>query len=178
MRHLSFNYLRMAEPLPKTNVTNRLIDFLVSGFFSGHSPVAPGTAGTIAAVVLVWLLSVFCPEIFLSRNWLITSIALTLLGIWLSNVALSREIYGPNNKDPQRIVIDEFAGYFWAMLALPVTPLVLAVTFFFFRLFDTTKPPPARQFESFPGGWGIVLDDVAAGIYANIAARLVLMLIG
>jgi phosphatidylglycerophosphatase A len=76
-------------------------------------------------------------------------------------------------KDPQFVVIDEVAGQWIALLGCPFDLRHAAIALVLFRLFDITKPFPARQLESLPGGWGIVFDDVAAGLYAwGIAALL------
>ena len=71
--------------------------------------------------------------------------------------------------------IDEIVGMWISLLFLPKTFFVILLAFIFFRLFDILKPPPARQLEPLPNGWGIMLDDVMAGIYANLAVRLVLL---
>ena len=80
--------------------------------------------------------------------------------------------------DPGRVVLDEIAGQWLALVALPMPTLgracaVLAVQFFLFRLFDVIKPPPARQFEKLPAGWGILLDDLAAALYANVIGQVI-----
>ncbi len=71
------------------------------------------------------------------------------------------------HKDPKPVVIDEIAGYLVAMWGHPATAANLAAAFFLFRLFDVAKPFPCRRLESLPGGWGIVLDDLMAGLYAS-----------
>ena len=81
--------------------------------------------------------------------------------------------------DPGRVVLDEWAGQWLALLAIPMPTLeravaVLLVQFFAFRLFDILKPPPGRWLEKLPAGWGILVDDLAAGVYANVAAQLLL----
>jgi phosphatidylglycerophosphatase A len=75
--------------------------------------------------------------------------------------------------DPSIVVIDEIVGVWIALLHLPKTSLIVVAAFVAFRVFDIIKPPPARQLERVPRGWGIMLDDVVAGIYANIAVQLV-----
>jgi phosphatidylglycerophosphatase A len=71
-------------------------------------------------------------------------------------------------------VIDEILGMWIAMFAIPISPLAVVVAFIAFRAFDIVKPFPARQCERIKGGWGIMLDDVVAGVYANIATRVLL----
>jgi len=73
-------------------------------------------------------------------------------------------------------VIDEIVGMWISLLLLPKTVWMVLLSFLFFRAFDIFKPPPARRLERYRHGWGIMLDDVAAAVYANAAARLVLLL--
>jgi phosphatidylglycerophosphatase A len=157
------------------NAKHTTLDFIVSGFYSGHAKAASGTVGTIAAVTLILILWMLFPTLFSPFGGLLFALGMTVLAVFTSNLALELELYGAGNKDPQRIVIDEFAGMCWALVALPISPVTLALSFFFFRLFDTTKPPPARNLEKLPRGWGIVMDDVAAGIMANIVVQLLLL---
>jgi phosphatidylglycerophosphatase A len=88
-------------------------------------------------------------------------------------------------KDPGACTVDEWAGQAVALIALPLSDqasvlqwlVAAAVAFIAFRFFDIVKPPPARQMEKFPHGWGILLDDLVAGLYANIVAQVVLRLV-
>lgn len=142
-----------------------LIKFLASGFYSGLSPVAPGTMGTIVASVLafIWLQRY---EINLPLV-----VVLTIIGIMISHWA--EDIYG--EKDSPQIVIDEWAGYFISMVGLGVNMLVPA--FILFRIFDILKPPPIRNLQQLRGGIGVMIDDVLAGIMANLVIRLVLFFV-
>jgi phosphatidylglycerophosphatase A len=79
-------------------------------------------------------------------------------------------------KDPSPVVIDEAAGLFVTLLYLPAGPLTVALGFVLFRVMDIVKPPPARAAEGLPGGWGIVVDDLIAGAYANLALRILVAL--
>ncbi|HEY4196049.1 MAG TPA: phosphatidylglycerophosphatase A [Mucilaginibacter sp.] len=126
-------------------------------------------AGTVAAVAcsVCWYLAY--------RNGyqpipsLIITILITLLGIWSSNVVSN--IWG---KDPARVVIDEVAGMCISLLFVPVTIKYVIAALILFRFFDIAKPLFIRKLEKLPGGWGIMLDDVLAGIYANILLQIVL----
>jgi phosphatidylglycerophosphatase A len=87
-----------------------------------------------------------------------------------------------HSEDPKPFVLDEVAGQWLALIAIPFHStggLFLAVTtqFFLFRFFDIVKPPPARQAESLPFGWGVVTDDLAAGVYANIVGQIIFRLL-
>ncbi len=116
----------------------------------------PGTVASVIALVIRWIVDV---DIY-------TLTAVFFAGLWASNTyALSLK-----ENDPPSIVVDEIIGYFVAMLGLPNVMLLPA--FFFFRLLDILKPFPIRLFERFPNGWGIMLDDVVAGLISNGLIRL------
>jgi len=137
------------------------VRFLASGFFTGHIPVAPGTCGTIVAIPLYLLL------ISTLQGWFYAGavFAVTLFAIWISGSA--EKTYG--RKDPPQVVIDEIAGFLLTMTAIPPTAMYIAMGFVLFRLFDILKPQPAGWINSrMHGGSGIVLDDIVAGLYANI----------
>jgi phosphatidylglycerophosphatase A len=123
---------------------------------AGYAPVAPGTVGSAVAVILLWLIP-------FSRSGLVLFFLVVALGgAWAAHVA-ERNL---GAKDPGAIVIDEVAGMTLTVLPLPLTPAVLAVGFVLFRLFDVIKPFPARVSQRLPGGAGVMIDDVIAGLYA------------
>ena len=139
--------------------------FGATGAFSGYFPVAPGTAGSLVGVLVVWgLRAAPAPLLFL------LSVALGVFGVWVSGAA--SKIF--RTKDPQKVVIDEIVGMMITMIGIPVTGFTLGLGFLLFRLLDVWKPVPANIFEMrFKNGWGIMLDDVMAGIYANLILHLV-----
>lgn len=96
--------------------------------------------------------------------------AIYFAGVWSSSYAAT--IYG--KKDPKKVVIDEVVGFLVAMMFIEFTPVRMVLGFFLSRIFDILKLPPARQAESLPAGNGIMLDDVIAGVQANIALRLII----
>jgi len=145
--------------------------FTVATFFgAGYGKPGPGTWGSVAALLLwaafAWLAHPAPQTLLLA---LLAGIALTLvLGIPASTIA-ARE---SGREDPQFVVIDEVIGQWIALLFCPFDWLHALIALILFRLFDITKPFPARQLENLPGGWGIVFDDVAAGLYALGVASL------
>ena len=130
------------------------------GFGSGLSPVAPGTAGSLAAVVIYYLLSLAVTGI--AAPYILAALILVgaPLGIWATGLLVSEA-----DPDPGKAVWDEFVGMWITCLLLPVTIPWLAAAFFTFRVFDVIKPWPARRLESWHGGLGIMADDVVAGVY-------------
>jgi len=139
-------------------LNEKLITFLATGFGSGLSTVAPGTLGTLVGV-LICLLCLPMPWTFR----LLFVLALLVLSIYVADKA--EKIY--QKKDDQRIVIDEIIGLQITMLPVPINILNLCTAFVLFRIFDIWKPFPVKNLQGLPGGWGVVIDDVAAGIYAG-----------
>ena len=133
---------------------------------SGLSPFASGTVGTLAAIPFYLLLARLSLPLYL-----LTTVAFTLFACWVSGLA--EQVF--QEHDSGKIVIDEVAGYLVTMTALPLSWQAVGVGFLMFRLFDITKPQPARWFDrSLKNGYGVVLDDVAAGVYACAASHLLL----
>ena len=127
-------------------------------------------AGTIAAIAtcIVWYFALAggFPPLYPS---LIITLVITLLGVWSSDVV--SKLWGD---DPARVVIDEAAGMCISLLFLPANLKYIAAALILFRFFDIVKPLYIKRFEKLPGGWGIMLDDVAAGIYANLLLQIAL----
>ena len=136
----------------------------------GHAPVAPGTAGSAAGLLLFWAVR--------SSGSLVVEglvlLAVTAIGVMVASRAESA--YG--RRDPGLIVIDETAGMLLTLAAVPVGLGGAVVGFLAFRLFDVVKPFPARRAERLPGGWGVMADDLVAGLYAQALLRLLLWLAG
>ena len=144
----------------------RFILLLSSNAGLGYAPVASGTFGTLAGIPAYWLLAKLPPAL-----WLLTVVALFFLACWASGEA--GKIYGV--VDDGRIVIDELIGYLVTIALLPFTWKAALAGFLLFRFFDILKPQPARFFDrQIKNGYGVVLDDVVAGLYAALALRLLL----
>jgi len=138
----------------------RYIKLIATGFGSGFVPLAPGTAGTIVGIPIYLIFSLL--------TWpyhLIALLVLTCLGCYLSGRA--EEIF--KEKDSPHIVIDEIIAFLYAMFLVTPTILHIFLGFILFRFFDIAKCFPADHFERrLPGGYGVVADDIVAGIYSNL----------
>ncbi len=140
------------------------IYFVATGFGLGRLPRAPGTWGSLGAVLFYLLLA---PWIGLYGQILV-ALFWCVLGLW-SSERIARRL---DQKDPQEVVIDEIAGQWIALLGLYSLGGVF-LSFVVFRLLDIYKPPPIRQADSLPGAWGIMADDILAGLFTNLLVSLV-----
>jgi phosphatidylglycerophosphatase A len=141
----------------------RVIKYIATLGFIGYIPVAPGTFGTAAAVLFF---IIFKPSI-------IDNIILLLFIIPLGIIASGKAETMLQERDSRHIVIDEVGGFSLSVLTLPANLKTYILAFFLFRFFDVLKPPPIRYLEKkVPGGAGVMLDDMLAGIYTNIIIQL------
>lgn len=142
---------------------NKISVFIATGGGAGYSPWAPGTAGSLVGILPALLLPQVGPW-----GGLGLIIAVTLVGVWVSAPA-ERHFA---RKDASPIVIDEIAGQMITLWLVPLSAGYVAAGFILFRIFDIIKPFPARHLQDrLPGGWGVMMDDVAAGIYANLCLQ-------
>ena len=147
-----------------------LARIISTGLGTGYFPIAPGTMGSLAILIVYWI----CPEIS-SLQLLLIIFGLSAVGIYTETVTereMTSKLGQNKGSDPGIIVIDEIIGMLIALLFIPKTTFFLITAFVLFRIFDIAKPYPARKMEKLHGGWGIVLDDVVAGIYANIVIQI------
>lgn len=146
----------------RSTVINRLALAFTSCAFVGFSPVIPGTMGTVAGCVLLY----FFPG-FLGHP-------LAVVGFLAAAILSVRALSLSEGEDPPYVVIDEFAGILVTMVGHAATGPNLLKGFILFRAFDILKPYPIKKIERLPGAWGIVADDVAAGVLSNV----ILMVLG
>ena len=141
----------------------KLATLIATWFGCGYSPVAPGTAGSLAALAIGILLHEYAG--FTGWRFAVLAAATLIPAVWAAGVtAVSSGI-----EDPPFVVIDEVIGQWIALAgARWYNWKSYLAAFALFRLFDIWKPPPVRQLEALPGGWGINLDDVMAGLYAAL----------
>ena len=146
----------------------------VSYLGCGLSPIAPGTVGTAGAALTAWLLLTYLP--LATTHWWLVALAAAVLAS-LVTVSLTPTFESRSGKDPGVIVTDEVAGYFLTLAVVPAPTLPhLVAAFFLFRFFDIAKVWPGSAFEKLHDGWGVLLDDLMAGIYgAGVLALLTLV---
>jgi len=138
-------------------------------FGAGYFPVAPGTFASLIAALLF--------HFFLSRlDWKVYSVlvAIVYFGGVLSARVFSRAL---GQKDPRKVVIDEVCGQWITYFHAPAAWASVAIGFFLFRLFDVLKPFPIRKSEQLPHGWGIMTDDVLAGVFSAVILQVYLRLL-
>ena len=135
---------------------------------AGFAPLAPGTVASALTVLLLWVVP------FSRAGLVLFFVFVAVIGTWAAGYA-ERAL---GSKDPGAIVIDEVAGMTLSVLVLPLTIPVLAVAFVLFRVFDIVKPAPARQAQALPGGTGVMVDDLIAGLYALVVIAALRRLVG
>jgi phosphatidylglycerophosphatase A len=148
-------------------VTDFVTRLVATAFGSGYSPVAPGTAGSAVGVLLFW------PLAGLAWPW---QVAASAVVFFVGVAAASRLARQLGIEDPGVVVVDEVVGQWLTLAALPFNPAVALAGFVLFRVMDVVKPWPARSLERLHGGWGIMADDVMAGVYAHLALRVGLLI--
>jgi phosphatidylglycerophosphatase A len=148
----------------------RLALFICTFGYVGYAPVAPGTVGSLAGLVVYGLLRLAQAPPLVE---LVVIVALFVAGVW-SGTQAERHFGGT---DPGPGVIDEVVGMLVTLWLLPATWTVAVLGFLIFRVFDVIKPWPAGRLESLHGGLGMMADDVMAAIYANLALRVLVFLV-
>ena len=133
-----------------------LSEWLATCFKIGHLPIAPGTWGSLVAIIGWWLwLQYLDPLVFIALI-----IAIFAIGVFTTNTIIAHT----GEKDPSSVIIDEVVGQWLGLLILPDGMLYIVGAFVLFRFLDIFKPWPIRQMEQFPKGWGVMLDDTLAGL--------------
>ena len=155
------------------NNLDRFIRAFVTGVGVGYLPLAPGTWGSLAALLPVFTVHWLFP---LHETVVLGSlVALLTFPAVVFSTRISRSDGDP---DPSKIVIDEILGQMLCLLFVPVSAVSLGAGFFLFRFFDIWKPFPVRNSEKLPGGMGIVCDDLIAGVYAGLCLKILIWLVG
>jgi phosphatidylglycerophosphatase A len=155
-----------SAPPPRHAILDPLSTLIATGLGTGYSPIAPGTFGSALGVALFW-------SAHRLPSWALAAAAvvIALVGVAAGDRLAKRM----GLEDPGRVVVDEVAGMWVSLLFLPWSWKVAVIAFLAFRVMGIVKPWPARQLEDLHGGWGIMADDLMAGVYANLLVRVVLM---
>jgi phosphatidylglycerophosphatase A len=147
----------------------KLLSKVISTFFGlGYFPVAPGT---ITSLVVILAYKFFLYQL----SWplyLLILFLLFLVGVYTSTKFSAES----NKKDPRKIVIDEACGQLLVLFRMSEAWFPVLASFILFRVFDIVKPYPIKKVEALPAGWGIMMDDVVAAIYAGVIINLYLLL--
>ncbi len=140
-----------------TNKSFQLLLATVGGI--GFIPIAPGTIGSAVALIVLW---------YVSTLPLLVE-ALLFIGLFFAGVWASESVENVSAiQDPGYIIIDEFVGMWTAVFFIPASGVGFLFAFLFFRIFDVVKPVPINRLQEMKGGWGIMLDDILAGLFAGI----------
>ena len=155
---------------PNSQVTSSRAGVVATFFGIGYLRPGPGTWASAATTLLWAAIAVALPATLRTPFAIVLALLVILVGI----PAATRVSRDSRTKDPQFVVIDEVAGQLVALIGVPLAWKSFLAGFILFRVFDILKPPPVRQLEALPEGAGIVLDDLAAGLYALVIMHLLL----
>lgn len=147
---------------------NFLYKTICSALGLGYIPFAPGTFGAFGGIISAWLIKEYSP--FPNLILVVLIFSFTLIGAYCSNKLTA--LWG---EDPSKVVIDEVTGMWLSLWLLPNNWIIMAAAFVLFRFFDIKKPFLIRKLEKIPGGWGIMLDDLAAGFLTNIILQIAIL---
>ena len=162
LRNLLEGFIMYRET-SSSNMVDRFCELTASVFYIGYSPVAPGTIGSFAALFLYYFLK--------GNPYLMAAGIFSCFILGLLTAGRAECFIG--GKDSGEIVIDEFTGMLVSLFLLPPTMGYVVSAFILFRFFDIIKPRPIKSIENFDGSLGIMLDDVVAGVYANVILQVV-----
>ena len=149
---------------------------IVTFFGVGYTPIAPGTAGALVGGILFYLLSLALINYGLDYYTIQIILILIIIAVILISVRSIGKLENTWEHDAQQIVIDEVVGVWIAMLFIPINWFYFLIAFILFRIFDIAKPLFIRKIDRLKSSWSIMLDDVVAGIYANLVLQLFIYL--
>ncbi|MBI3004980.1 MAG: phosphatidylglycerophosphatase A [Ignavibacteriales bacterium] len=156
----------LAEVSPAVTHPSFFVKAFASGLFSGYAPFASGTVGSLVGLAIYFIPGFEHPYAIMPASFLVF-----LLGIKASEAMETH--YG---HDPAEVTIDEVLGMWMSLWLLPKSLAIAGIGFILFRIFDIIKPFPARKFDALKGGAGVMLDDLVAAAYTNIALHLLLVI--
>jgi len=147
----------------------RFANFIATSFYSGYFPFAPGTVGSVVALFIFWMVPGLRGTILL-----LSLIVVFFIGVWAAF-----QVEKTDGHDASIINIDEMVGMWLSLVFLPdgISWIWWIVAFFLFRFFDILKPFPVGWSQKLRGGWGVMIDDVLAGLYTNLILQLFIRLL-
>jgi len=155
--------------MKKNNAADWLYKGVASLGFLGYIPLAPGTIGSLVSVGVLWFAAGRFPAYFgtgfVACQW-VALMLMVFVSIRIASRAVAANRTG--DADPQSIIVDEFVGQLITFFMVPISLRTVLLGFFLFRFFDIVKPFPVHNMEEIEGGTGIVMDDVVAGVCANV----------
>ncbi len=143
---------------------NTIAELIATGFYAGKSKFAPGTVGTLVGIPFLLLTSAQ------GAGYILLLLLLSVAGTLASQVVIE----ATGVKDPEEVVIDEVVGYMLTFLFVPLSFKSLLLGFLIFRLLDILKPLPVNLFEKLPGAYGVMADDIAAGLMSAVVLAVLL----
>lgn len=150
-----------------TKVYNFTAKLFATGLGTGYCPIVPGTIGSLLGVALYFVLVKLEPSAYIS-------IIVVLFFVGVFTATRAEKLF--EKKDARQIVIDEVVGCLISLLFIPRTNWCIIIGFVIFRIFDIIKPFPANASQRLPGGWGIMVDDLIAGIYTAVVINIVVFI--
>ncbi len=156
---------------------DHIVKFLATCGYAGYAPVASGTFGTMVGVLLLWLVHLVFDVSTWQGRWWYLAITVVFIIISIPVSTLGEQVFG--KKDAGEIVIDEAVSFFLTMFWLPFNWKIVCIGFVLNRIFDIIKIEPASFCQRrFPRGYGVVFDDLVAGVQSHIVLRLIILLTG
>ncbi|MCD6091022.1 MAG: phosphatidylglycerophosphatase A [Bacteroidales bacterium] len=154
----------------------RIHKLIATGLGTGYAPLAPGTAGAALGIVIFYLLNLGFTQMKLNEPIILVSNLVVILIVMLLGVFSIKKVHQIWEHDAQKIVIDEVIGVWIAVFALPFQWQFYLAAFVLFRFFDILKPLYIRKLDNLKTDWSVMLDDVLAGVYANLILQLIVVL--
>ncbi len=147
---------------------------IASGLGTGYAPVAPGTAGSLLGIVVFYLLNFVSYKLDFHELLILVLNLVVIVGFLFLGVYAIKNVHKEWEHDASKIVIDEIVGVWIAVIAIPLHWQYYLLGFVLFRFFDIIKPLFIRKLDNLKSDWSVILDDVLAGVYANIVIQLIL----
>ena len=151
----------------------RISKLIASGLGTGYAPVAPGTAGSVLGIIVFYFFNLVLNKLDFAQPAILVLNLFAIILLLLTGVYSIKKVHQTWKHDSSKIVIDEIVGVCIAALALPFQWQYYLYAFILFRFFDIAKPFYIRKLDRLKSNWSVMLDDVLAGVYANIVLQII-----